>query len=186
MEYSPLGLRAGRQAPGSRGGSSAAGVPGRPGRRHPLVHREGLHLHLFRWPVHHLPCGPARLLRGQEGHRQGRGVERGAGRGSRRRGARGLAAGRGDGSIREAHRPGGDVRRRRHRRIDLATPPARNASPDAVASDHASSGVRRLRLRRAAWRAGSGDTPRPSDHRRGRTCVASRGPCSRLPEDQPG
>lgn len=41
-EYSPLRLRAGWQAPGSRGGSPAAGVPGCIGRRHPLVHREGL------------------------------------------------------------------------------------------------------------------------------------------------
>lgn len=47
-------------------------------------------------------------------------------------------------------------------------------------------GVQRLRIRRAVWLGGSAGTPRPSDHRRGRTGVASRGPCSRLPEDRPG
>lgn len=47
-------------------------------------------------------------------------------------------------------------------------------------------GAQRLRLRRTVWLSGSVGTPRPLDHRRGRTGVASRGPCSRLPEDQPG
>ena len=47
-------------------------------------------------------------------------------------------------------------------------------------------GAQRLSLRRTVWLSGSAGTPRPLDHRRGRTGVASRGPCSRLPEDQPG
>lgn len=47
-------------------------------------------------------------------------------------------------------------------------------------------GTQRLRIRRAVWLSGPVGTPRPLDHWRGRTGVATRGPCSRLPVDQPG
>lgn len=47
-------------------------------------------------------------------------------------------------------------------------------------------GAQRLRLRQTAWLSGSVGTPRLMDHRRGRSGVASRALCSRLPEDRPG
>ena len=59
------------------------------------------------------------------------------------------------------------------------------ASRDASRSSEPTSS-KRLRLRRTAWLSGSVGTPRPLDHRRGRSGAASRGLCSRLPEDQPG